>query len=153
VKALEHRIPPPLVMAACGVLMWGLRAAVPGLTAAYAGRSAIAIGIGAIGVLVALAGVIEFRRARTTVDPLHLDKSTAVVDTGIYRLTRNPMYLGMLLALVAWCVYLANVVTLAGPLAFILYMNRFQIRPEEQALTQRFGAPYRAYLGRVRRWI
>jgi protein-S-isoprenylcysteine O-methyltransferase Ste14 len=133
--------------------MWGLRAAAPGLTADYPGRMAIAVVIAALGIAAAAAGVLAFRRARTTVNPLDLEKSTAVVSTGIYRFSRNPMYLGMLLVLVAWAVFLANPVTLAGPSLFVLYVNRFQIRPEERALMQRFGEPYRVYLGRVRRWL
>jgi protein-S-isoprenylcysteine O-methyltransferase Ste14 len=133
--------------------MWGLRAAAPGLTAVYAGRIAIACAVFALGIAAALAGVVAFRRARTTVNPLHPEKATAVVDSGIFRFSRNPMYLGMLLALVAWAIYLANPVTLAGPVLFVLYMNRFQIGPEERALSGIFGGPYREYLGRVRRWI
>ena len=109
--------------------------------------------VAGLGIVTAAAGVLAFRRARTTVDPLHLDKSTAIVSTGIYRITRNPMYLGMLLAVVGWALFLANPVTLAGPVLFVLYMNRFQIRPEERALAERFGQPYRAYFSGVRRWL
>jgi len=134
-------------------VMWGLRAAAPGLTGVYAGRIAIACAVFALGVAAALAGVVEFRRARTTVNPLHPEKATAVVDSGIFRISRNPMYLGMLLALVAWALFLANPVTLAGPVLFVLFMNRFQIVPEERALTALFGDGYRVYLGRVRRWL
>lgn len=150
---LETRVPPLVVVAIFAAAMWGARLAVPGLTALYPGRVAIAGVLFGLAILTVAAGVLEFRRARTTVDPVHPDKATAVVDTGIYRVTRNPMYLGMLMILVAWAVFLANPVTLVGPVTFILYMNRYQIGPEERALTQLFGAPYRAYLGRVRRWI
>lgn len=151
--SLETRIPPPVVAATVAGSMYGLRLATPGLTAFYAGRLAIALLVFALGVGLALAGVREFRRARTTVNPLQPEKASAIVDTGVFRVTRNPMYLGMLLALVAWTCWLANPVALAGPIVFVLYMNRFQIGPEERALTRLFGEPYRAYLGRVRRWI
>jgi protein-S-isoprenylcysteine O-methyltransferase Ste14 len=133
--------------------MWGARSCVPGLTAVYPGRLAIALVVLASGLAVIVAGVLEFRRARTTVDPVHPEKATAVVESGIYRFTRNPMYLGMLLTLIAWTGFLANPVTLAGPVLFVLAMNRFQIGPEERALAQLFGDSYRVYLGRVRRWI
>jgi protein-S-isoprenylcysteine O-methyltransferase Ste14 len=153
VKALDTRVPPLVVVAIIGVAMWGARACAPGLTAFFAGRLAVALVLLAAGLAVVIAGVLEFRRARTTVDPVHPEKATAVVDSGLYRFTRNPMYLGMVLTLLAWTVFLANPLTLAGPVLFILAMNRFQIGPEERALTQLFGDPYRAYLGRVRRWI
>jgi len=149
---LETRIPPPIVMALVAGAMWVSRLAAPGLTGVPALR-VYAMGVLVLGIACALAGVFEFRRARTTVDPLHPEKASAVVDTGIYRITRNPMYLGMLLVLVAWAIWLANPVTLVGPVLFVPYMNRFQVRPEERALLRIFGEPYRAYLGRVRRWL
>lgn len=161
--SLENRIPPVIVVAVLAGAMWALRAAVPGLTVAGAGRLAFSSGVRALevlalvllvlGILVAGAGVREFRRASTTVDPLNPDKASAIVETGVFRFTRNPMYLGMLLLLAALAAWLANPAAAAGPVAFVLYMNRFQIRPEERALERRFGDPYRAYLGRVRRWI
>lgn len=150
---LETRIPPPIVVALLAATMWGARRLAPDLTAHYSARLPLSLAVLALGVGVIAAGVLEFRRARTTVDPLHPDKATAVVDTGIYRFTRNPMYLGMLLALAAWATWLANPVTLAGPILFVFYIDRFQIRPEERALLRVFGAPYQSYLGRVRRWI
>ena len=150
---LEARVPPPVVVALLAATMWGARRAAPDLTALYPARLPLALAVLALGLGVIAAGVLEFRRARTTVDPLHPDKATAVVDTGIYRFTRNPMYLGMLLALAAWATWLANPVTIAGPILFVLFIDRFQIRPEERALLRVFGAPYQSYLDRVRRWI
>jgi protein-S-isoprenylcysteine O-methyltransferase Ste14 len=75
------------------------------------------------------------------------------VTTGVYRFTRNPMYLGFLLALIAWGIFLGNIVSALMPLLFVAYMNRFQISPEERALRARFGAPYVAYQSSVRRWL
>jgi len=153
VKALEARIPPLVVVAILAAAMWGVRLAAAGLTATYPGRIALTGVLFGLALLTIAAGVREFRRAQTTLDPVHPDKATSIVDTGIYRVTRNPMYLGMLVMLLAWSAYLANPVTLAGLVIFILYMNRFQIGPEERALEQVFGAPYNTYRGRVRRWI
>jgi protein-S-isoprenylcysteine O-methyltransferase Ste14 len=106
-----------------------------------------------LGVATAIQGVIEFRRARTTVDPRDPRKSTAIVTSGIYRFTRNPMYLGFLLVLVSWSVYLSNLCAAVGPVLFILYMNRFQIEPEERILSARFGEVYDAYKAAARRWL
>jgi protein-S-isoprenylcysteine O-methyltransferase Ste14 len=107
----------------------------------------------AIGVAVAIGGVVSFRRAKTTVNPLKPETSAALVSTGVYSFTRNPMYLGMVLALFAWAVYLSSIWSLVGPLLFGLYITRFQIVPEERVLDRLFGAPFAEYKKRVRRWL
>jgi len=76
-----------------------------------------------------------------------------LVTGGIYRFTRNPMYVGLLLVLVAWATFLSSLWTLVGPLAFVLYITRFQIKPEESALATLFGQPYADYRAKVRRWF
>jgi protein-S-isoprenylcysteine O-methyltransferase Ste14 len=113
----------------------------------------VALVLGAIGVAVAIGGVISFRRAETTVNPLKPETSAALVSTGVYSFTRNPMYLGMVLVLFAWAVYLSSIWSLLGPVLFTLYITRFQIIPEERALDRLFGAPFAAYKKRVRRWL
>jgi protein-S-isoprenylcysteine O-methyltransferase Ste14 len=105
------------------------------------------------GVCVALLGVASFRRARTTLNPLKPDKSSALVMSGIYRYTRNPMYLGLLLVLLGWAFFLANALAFVFLPVFILYMNRFQIDPEERVLASVFGQEFVAYLSKVRRWL
>ena len=84
---------------------------------------------------------------------MHPDRSAALVAGGIYRSSRNPMYLGFLLLLAAWACWLANPLALAGLPAFVLYLNRFQIAPEERALRARFGDAYDGYARAVRRWL
>jgi protein-S-isoprenylcysteine O-methyltransferase Ste14 len=107
----------------------------------------------AIGVAVAIGGVMSFRRAKTTVNPLKPETSAVLVSTGVYSFTRNPMYLGMVLALFAWAVYLSSMWSLIGPVLFGLYITRFQIVPEERVLDRLFGAPFAEYKKRVRRWL
>ena len=150
---MELRIPPLILALIAGASMVGLLAVAPSLSHDFPGRVPIAAVLMLVGVAVAAAGVLEFRCARTTVDPRYPESSTSIVTSGIYRLTRNPMYLGFLLWLIALAVFLANPIALAGPIAFVAYMNRFQIRPEERALAARFGSPYEGYLARVRRWL
>ncbi|MBG6289848.1 isoprenylcysteine carboxylmethyltransferase family protein [Pseudomonas nitroreducens] len=106
-----------------------------------------------MGAAVCLAGVLSFRLARTAVNPLRPETASALVSSGIYGHTRNPMYLGFAIALVAWAFYLASPVALLGVVGFVLYMNRFQIGPEEQALASLFGEAFAAYRTRVRRWL
>ena len=150
---LEHRVPPPLVGAITGALMLGVAWVAPALTLNLAWHLPIAVLIALAGLALGLVAVGQFLRARTTVDPLDPGKASALVASGIYRFTRNPMYLGMATLLLAWAVYLSNVAALAGLALFIAYMNRFQIAPEERALRARFGEQFDAYCRRVRRWI
>lgn len=118
------------------------------------GRVAISAATAAVGFALCLAGILRFRQAGTTVDPRRPGQASALVTTGIYSVTRNPMYLGFLVVLVACGIFVANAVALLfGPAAFALYIDRLQIPAEERALTQAFGDEYRAYTKRVRRWI
>lgn len=150
---MKPRIPPPIVMLLAGAAMWGLARATPALTVELPGRAGLAFVFGLLGIAAAAAGVIQFHRARTTVNPLKPEEATSLVITGIYAYTRNPMYLGLALILVGWAVYLANPVALLGLIAFVLFIDRFQIMPEEQALHALFGSAFEAYRRRVHRWI
>jgi protein-S-isoprenylcysteine O-methyltransferase Ste14 len=152
-NALELRIPPVALLLVTGAAMWAVTHVVPSMNATPAARLAVAVLLGLSGLLVALAGVREFRRARTTLHPQRPDATSSVVRTGIYAHSRNPMYLGMLLVLVAWGAWLANLASLALAAAFVPYLNRFQIEPEERAMARNFGAAYEAYRRQVRRWL
>jgi protein-S-isoprenylcysteine O-methyltransferase Ste14 len=99
-----------------------------------------------------MSGVLTFRRAKTTVNPTTPAAASALVRTGVFRFTRNPMYLGLLLCLVAWAIFLSSVLALLSAPLFVVYMNRFQIAPEERALAALFGDSFAAYKRDVRRW-
>lgn len=150
---LELRIPPPAVALLIACAMWGMSFVAPLLAAPASIRIAAAMTFALIGAAISLAGVISFRRARTTVNPMKPESTSALVRSGVYRLTRNPMYLGMLFVLIAWAVFLFSAWALLGPAVFVLYMDRFQIGPEERVLSAMFGAEYLAYMSRVRRWL
>ncbi|UCL84440.1 methyltransferase family protein [Pseudomonas sp. HS-18] len=146
---LEHRIPPPLVAIISGLLMWlAVRPIAP-----LGGRLWLALLVVLAGAAVCLAGVASFRHARTTVNPLKPESASSLVVAGIYRHTRNPMYLGFAIILLGWCVFLGSALAVLGVAAFVLYIGRFQIRPEERALRELFGAEFEAFCGRVRRWV
>jgi len=136
-----------------GAGMWAAAHLPPILPLPWLGRLLVAAVLVTVGAAVAIGGVMSFRRARTTVNPLKPETSAALVSTGVYSFTRNPMYLGMALALFAWAVYLSSVWSLLGPVLFALYITRFQIVPEERALDGLFGASFAAYKKRVRRWL
>lgn len=153
IQSLELRVPPPLIALAVAILMWGLARVTPsfGLPDPWSLITALALVL--LGLGAAVAGVFSFHRANTTIHPLTPERSTALVETGIYRYSRNPMYLGMALVLLAWSLWLAAPLALLGPLAFMALIQRFQIRPEERALTRRFGPAFSSYCQRVRRWL
>ena len=151
-NALELKIPPPIVAILVAAMMW-LASRVPALRLEIPARRMIAACLAALGVAVAIAGVISFRRAHTTVNPLKPQSTSSLVQSGVYRFSRNPMYVGMLLVLLGWAVLLSNLLALVIVPAFVLYMNRFQIGPEETVLARMFGGEYETYRSRVRRWI
>ncbi|MGE8498921.1 MAG: methyltransferase family protein [Pseudomonas sp.] len=152
-RGLENRIPPPLVATLFGALMWLCAQPTLGQELLLSWRSAVALVVLLVGVVVCLAGVQSFRAARTKVNPLRPDRASSLVSSGIYRVTRNPMYLGFAIVLVAWSILLAAPLTLLGVAGFVLYMNRFQIAPEERALAQLFGDEFSGYQARTRRWL
>lgn len=152
-QTLELQIPPPVVTLVTGGAMWGVTWVAPSLEVPAFPRIALAVVIALVGLGIALAGIVSFRRANTTANPKKLSNVTSLVSSGIYRVTRNPMYVGLLFVLVAWAVFLSCVWALLGPLAFVLYMSRFQISPEEKALAAKFGSEYASYKKRIRRWL
>ena len=152
-RYLELRFPPPLVALAIAATMW-VTASLPRIwpPQSFVRLSASVILL-IIGIAIALSAVVSFRRAQTTVNPLKPETSTSLVSSGIFARTRNPMYLGMLLGLLAWAVYLPSALALLGPVAFVFYITWFQIIPEERALHLLFGSAFSEYSQRVRRWL
>ena len=150
---LDHRIPPPIVGLCCAALAWAIARATPGFEVVWSLQPVIVACLVALGAGIDLWALLAFRSARTTVNPLAPGRSSVVVTAGIYRVSRNPMYLGMALLLLAWCVYLGNPLALLSLVLFCAYITRFQIIPEERLLLAKFGAPYASYLAEVRRWI
>ncbi|MDG3088006.1 isoprenylcysteine carboxylmethyltransferase family protein [Vibrio hannami] len=151
--ALKLKIPPVFVFLICIALIYFFDRMVVQLALELPARYAVfAICFVASGIF-GLAGIYEFKKAKTSVHPVDIDKATTVVDSGIYRLSRNPMYFGLLLLLIGSAYMLQNVLSMLVCLLFVWYMNRFQIEPEEQHLTAKFGESYTRYKKRVRRWI
>lgn len=152
-SALELKIPPPLVALACAGLAWVLVHYSPGLVLPFPGLGWVAAAFVLAGIALDLSGLVVFRKAQTTVNPLAPEKSTVIVQTGPYAFTRNPMYLGMASVLLGYCAYLANPLSMLSVLAFGAYITRFQIIPEERLLLGKFGEAYARYKQAVRRWF
>jgi protein-S-isoprenylcysteine O-methyltransferase Ste14 len=152
-KSLELKIPPPAIAILVAVGMWLLSTTAPPLHLPAAIRVYASLAIALMGIGMAVSGVVAFRRAKTTVNPTKPETTSSLVSSGIYRVTRNPMYTGLLFVLFAWAIYLSSAWALLGPVCFVLYIGRFQIAPEERALSALFGDAYAAYKSRVRRWL
>jgi protein-S-isoprenylcysteine O-methyltransferase Ste14 len=152
-QTLELKIPPVILVVIFALLMLLLTPLVPPLVLPAVWGLVLAGGFAIVGVVVAMLGVLAFRRANTTVDPRVPQQTSSLVIRGIYRFSRNPMYLGFLLLLAAWACYLMSTAAFVLLPLFVWYMNRFQIAPEERYLLQKFGADYQAYTAQVRRWL
>lgn len=150
---MEKRIPPVALALIVGLLMWLIAESGPRVDVGEMPRLAVATVLFLLGALITVAGVLAFRSSNTTVDPRRPEASSALVSSGVYRYSRNPMYLGFGVWLLAWSVFLASAWALVGVMFFVLYMNRFQIEPEERALRESFGDAFREYERRVRRWL
>lgn len=152
-RILELKIPPVALTVIFAVVMWATSVVFSVASVPLPGAAIIAVAIAFVGGAIGVAGVFAFRQHSTTVNPMHPETTASVVTVGIYRVTRNPMYLGLALVLVGWSVYLANVASLLLVLVFVAYMTLFQIKPEERALLGKFGPDFADYMTTVRRWI
>ncbi|NAY90653.1 isoprenylcysteine carboxylmethyltransferase family protein [Muricauda sp. JGD-17] len=144
---------PPLVMLLFGALMFLLAKYLPVGDFDFFGRMEMASFLGVLAILIMFLAIFQFRRSKTTTNPINLKKTSQLVTTGVYRYTRNPMYLAMLLFLLAFGLKLGNAFNTLLAAGFVYYMNHFQIKHEEEALTTLFGKKYRMYCMETRRWF
>ncbi len=150
---LEHKIPPPIVMLFCAALMW--------LTSKFGSLffipSFIKIALILMLLICALVflfgGLLYFRNAETTINPLKPQEASSLVTNGVYQITRNPMYLGLTLILLSWAFILSSILAFCFVPVFIIYIHYLQILPEENALKTLFGDEFLQYKSTVRRWI
>jgi len=147
------RIPPPIQGLFWGFCMWGLAKLFAGLNIDFFGRYYLAFVLIGLGLAIEAIAVFAFFKARTTVNPIHIHKASKLVTDGLYKFTRNPMYLGVSLLLTGWAVWLGSPLSIVGVFGFIIIMNTIQIKPEEVALRKIFGEDYNNYTQNVRRWI
>lgn len=149
-RLLELKIPPPI---AALLTAWAMATSTGAPAAPWALRAALFGTLAFTALVIAIAGEWAFHRAKTTINPLKPQNASTLVTNGIYRFTRNPMYLGLTLALLGWAFFLAHTLPFLVPVAFALYIQRFQIQPEERALSKKFGTAFTQYCARTRRWV
>jgi protein-S-isoprenylcysteine O-methyltransferase Ste14 len=153
VNSLELKVPPLVLVLVLGMTMWFIAMQLPSLSIALPGHHGLAAIISGVGIFFILAGAYEFQKAKTTLNPTTPAASSSVVASGIYRVSRNPMYVGFLLALTGWAIFLSHPLPFLLLPAFVAYINRFQISPEEPVLSAKFGDEYETYKQGVRRWL
>jgi protein-S-isoprenylcysteine O-methyltransferase Ste14 len=149
----EHLIPPPLVALLVGFAMLALAKASGPPAFDEALRIDGASVLFVLGLASAASGAFAFQRQGANINPHKIDRGDVLVTTGVFRWTRNPMYLGLTLLLCGYAFYLARPLCLLGPIAFVPFITRFQIIPEERAMLAKFGERYADYCAKTRRWI
>lgn len=147
------KIPPAIVFLCTAVLMYLLATFLPVGYFDFFGRYYVGAALLVLAIILGTVSLLQFFSAKTTIDPGKPQNATKLVTGGVYRITRNPMYLALLLVLLAFGIYLGNAFNTLLAAGFVMYMNRFQIIPEETVLKKHFGKEYEQYCVRIRRWF
>ncbi|MBR9873393.1 MAG: isoprenylcysteine carboxylmethyltransferase family protein [Vibrionaceae bacterium] len=152
-RKLELRVPPVAVFLLVVLLMYWLKGLTPTFMITVPFVEFVVAALTLLSGFIGIAGVYEFRKAKTTVNPVKPESASSVVNTGVFAYTRNPMYVALLLLIIALGLWWQHLSVILCGAVFISYMNRYQIKPEERALERLFGEDYLKYKNRVRRWV
>ncbi|GLU44445.1 isoprenylcysteine carboxylmethyltransferase family protein [Allomuricauda sp. NBRC 101325] len=150
---MKTKVPPVVVMLIFAGLMYVLDRFLPVGEFDFFGRNTLSWILLGLAAIVGVLSVAQFLFKKTTVDPLMPEKANHLVTNGIYNFSRNPMYLALLLILLAFGLRLGNAFNTLLAAGFVYWMNHFQIKPEEEALKQKFGQEYNIYCKLTRRWF
>ncbi|PKA96667.1 protein-S-isoprenylcysteine O-methyltransferase Ste14 [Flavobacteriaceae bacterium MAR_2009_75] len=151
--AMKLKIPPAVVLLIFVFLMYLMSVFLPFGYFDFFGRNYLILALMGSAFLLGILALIQFLRNKTTIDPRYPTKTTKLVTSGLFAYSRNPMYLAMLMVLLAWGIWLGNAFNTLLAAAFVAYMNRFQIIPEEEMLSSIFGREYSQYCIKTRRWF
>jgi protein-S-isoprenylcysteine O-methyltransferase Ste14 len=146
-------VPPPIIALILGVAMWAVARYLPWGRFEFAAQMLLAVCLLAVGLLIALAAIVSFIAAKTTINPMRPDRTSNLITSGIYRYSRNPIYLADALILAALATWLGSIYNYLILFIFLWIIQGVQIAAEERALTQLFGERYTAYCSNVRRWL
>jgi len=146
-------IPPPIQGLLCAAFMWGISSLLPSLSYTFSGQKPLGLIIIVLGLTIDVVSVLKFKQSRTTINPIKIEKASSLVTSGLYTVSRNPMYLGLAIILLGWAILLGNPLNVVTLGLFVFLITKLQIIPEEHILLGKFGAPYSDYLNTVRRWI
>ena len=145
------KIPPPILVIILITSIYFSSDKLDSISIPY--RTLFSIVILSIGILVIINPVVKFIKSKTTVNPVEFKNVEKLVTSGIYKYSRNPMYLGMIMIIISTAVYYLNFFSLLTPFIFYFWINRFQIKREEVFLEEKFGQEYLSYKTKTRRWI
>lgn len=150
----KNKIPPAIVTLLSFFMMWGIASfkvfELDWIKVLIPYLSVILL---ILSILLLLFASYSFYKSKTSFNPLSPDKASVLVTKGAYKFSRNPMYLGFLLLVLSWWVYLGELISFLGCIFFVFYMTKFQILSEEKALEKLFGEQYKSYKSQVRRWL
>lgn len=150
---MTYRVPPVVYFVGFALLGWGLSRLLPALDFELPLMILAAAGLIFAGIILLLVAVGAFAQVGTTVNPIRPSEADALVTDGLYRVSRNPMYLAMALILFGGAFLVGNLASFAAPVLFVWVITVSQIKPEERALEEVFGDAFRMYRQRTRRWI
>ncbi len=150
---MKLKVPPVIVFITAAICMYCLSTFLKVGYFDFFGRQYLLYLLTGLAILIGAIALLQFFRSKTTINPTTPKKASNLVTKGLFQYTRNPMYLCMLLLLLAWGLYLGNAFNVITAALFVMYMNKFQIIPEEEALKELFGNEYAQYCTLVRRWF
>ena len=150
---MKLKLPPVLIFVIFSILMYVLSLVLPFGDFEFFGREVLILFLLGMGALVGFISLIQFYIAKTSIDPRTPSKASDLVTNGLYKFSRNPMYLALLMVLLAWGLWLGNAFNTLLAAGFVGYLNKFQIIPEEKALSDMYGKAYKHYCTQVRRWF
>jgi protein-S-isoprenylcysteine O-methyltransferase Ste14 len=150
---MKNRIPPPILLLITGAIMWFVAKSEFAYPVSIPYPLVLSISPSILGVAIAAIAGRQFGIAQTSINPLSPEKATSLVDSGIFSVSRNPMYVGLLLISAGWAVWLASLANIAVIALFVFVITNLQIKPEEDALRKLFDQQYDDYCRNVRRWI
>jgi len=151
--SLKLKIPPPVIGLVCALIMWLISRVFDSFDFDFPSRKLIALGLFCLALSIDFLALLKFKSLKTTINPIKPEDSSSLVDSGVYKYTRNPMYLGLLIILFSWGLYLGNFISMLLLPIFVWYITVFQIIAEEEILENIFNEKYNQYKQKVRRWI
>ena len=148
---LKTKIPPPIVTILFAIMIFYFSDNFAYIDLPF--KIYISLFFIVLGFIVTFSSARNFKKKDTTVNPMKPNETSKLVTDGFFKITRNPMYLGMLLFLLGLSIYNGLIVGLIFLPLFVGYITYFQIIPEENAMLEIFGEEFKVYMKKVRRWI
>ena len=145
------KIPPPLIVLTLIISIYFSSKKIDLINIPF--QLEISFFILSLGILVFINPVLKFIKSKTTINPIQFEETNRLVTSGIFKYSRNPMYLGMLMIIISTSIFYLNIYSILTPFLFVFWINKFQIKREEAFLAEKFGKEYLSYKNKTRRWL